>query len=55
MIERKLSCLVGVPPALHDEDIALSMPTIDPAPGSGLTMALHIEISSQLGQILNGS
>ncbi|KAG4440570.1 hypothetical protein IFR05_003937 [Cadophora sp. M221] len=31
VIERKLSSLVGVPPALHDEDIALSMPPIDPA------------------------
>ncbi|KAH6715061.1 fungal-specific transcription factor domain-containing protein [Leptodontidium sp. MPI-SDFR-AT-0119] len=53
VIERKLSSLVGVPPALHDEDIALSMPSIDPADKSGLTMAFHIEISSQLGQILN--
>lgn len=53
VIERKLSSLVGVPPALHDEDIALSMPSIDPSQKSGLTMAFHIEISSQLGKILN--
>ncbi|KAK0101163.1 hypothetical protein ONS95_012857 [Cadophora gregata] len=53
VIERKLSSLVGVPPALHDEDIALSMPSIDPSQRPGLTMAFHIEISSQLGQILN--
>ncbi|PVH75748.1 hypothetical protein DL98DRAFT_592883 [Cadophora sp. DSE1049] len=53
VIERKLSSLVGVPPALHDEDIALSMPSIDPSQKPGLTMAFHIEISSQLGQILN--
>ncbi|KAH7310012.1 fungal-specific transcription factor domain-containing protein [Rhexocercosporidium sp. MPI-PUGE-AT-0058] len=53
VIERKLSSLVGVPPALHDEDIALTMPSIDPAHKTSLTMAFHIEVSSQLGQILN--
>ncbi|KAK2628739.1 hypothetical protein QTJ16_001842 [Diplocarpon rosae] len=51
-IERKLSSLVGCPPAVHDEDIALPMPLIDPTNMSSLTIALHVDLSSQLGQIL---
>ncbi|CAL3966147.1 unnamed protein product [Diplocarpon coronariae] len=51
-IERKLSSLVGVPPSVHDEDIALPMPPIDPTNISDLTIALHVNLSSQLGRIL---
>jgi hypothetical protein len=43
----------GVPPRLHDEDIGLSKPplTTDSAV-SELTMAFHVALSSQLGEIL---
>jgi proline utilization trans-activator len=54
IIDRKLSSLVGVPTALHDEDIALPMPPIDVAHKQDSTFALHVELSSQLGQMLNG-
>jgi proline utilization trans-activator len=54
IIERKLSSLIGVPSALHDEDIALSMPPIDPAHRKDITVAFHVELSSQLGHILTG-
>jgi proline utilization trans-activator len=54
IIDRKLSSLVGVPTALHDEDIALPLPCINSAHNQDSTFALHVELSSQLGQMLNG-
>lgn len=54
ILERKLSCLIGVPPAIHDEDIAISMPFINTNHTRQMTRALYVELSSQLGQILNG-
>lgn len=54
IIDRKLSSLIGVPPTIHDDDIALPKPTIDTDNGKEIAMAFHVELSSQLGQILNG-
>jgi hypothetical protein len=54
IIDRKLSSLVGVPTALHDEDIALPMPPMNGGRNQNSTFALHVELSSQLGQMLNG-
>ncbi|RDW61368.1 hypothetical protein BP5796_11260 [Coleophoma crateriformis] len=54
VIERKLSSLIGVSPGLPDEDIALRGPAITGASEEELPMAFHVEISSQLGHILNG-
>lgn len=53
VIDRKLSSLIGVPPRLHDEDIALSRPDFA-TDGSVVKniMVFHVELSSQLGQIL---
>ncbi|RDW67041.1 hypothetical protein BP5796_09790 [Coleophoma crateriformis] len=53
IIDRRLSSLVGVPSSVLDEDIAVSRPTLSGPDGKDLTFALHVETSSQLGQILN--
>ncbi|RDW77513.1 hypothetical protein BP6252_05566 [Coleophoma cylindrospora] len=53
VIERKLSSLIGVSPGLPDEDIALRRPAITGSNEEELPMAFHVEISSQLGHILN--
>jgi proline utilization trans-activator len=54
IIDRKLSSLVGIPTALHDEDIAIPMPLIGLTQNQDSTFALHVELSSQMGQMLNG-
>lgn len=54
VIDRKLSSLVGVAPGFSDKDIAVAMPNIESALEKDLGMAFHVEISSQLGNVLNG-
>lgn len=55
VLDRKLSSLIGVPPRLHDEDIGLVKPSLATATNvSEIIMAFHIDLSSQLGDILQG-
>ncbi|KAL3417228.1 hypothetical protein PVAG01_11228 [Phlyctema vagabunda] len=53
IVDRKLSSLVGVPSAVHDADIAVARPSMDGTKSKTLTFSLHVELSSQLGRILN--
>ncbi|KAI4591445.1 hypothetical protein KJ359_001039 [Pestalotiopsis sp. 9143b] len=53
VLDRKLSSLIGVPPRLHDEDIGLTRPSLVTATNtSEMIMAFHIDLSSQLGDVL---
>ncbi|KAK9417732.1 putative Transcription factor domain-containing protein [Seiridium unicorne] len=53
VIDRKLSSLIGVPPKVHDEDIGISKPSLVAENSVSETiMAFHVELSSQLGEIL---
>lgn len=53
VLDRKLSSLIGVPPRLHDEDIGLTRPSLATATNtSEIIMAFHIDLSSQLGDVL---
>ncbi|KAL2830427.1 fungal-specific transcription factor domain-containing protein [Aspergillus pseudoustus] len=54
VIDRKLSSLIGVVPAISDDDISLSKPDIDAVGGDeDRSTAFHVEIMSQLGHVLN--
>ncbi|ETS76562.1 hypothetical protein PFICI_11949 [Pestalotiopsis fici W106-1] len=56
VLDRKLSSLIGVPPRLHDDDIGLPKPSLAAAlTVSETIMAFHIDLSSRLGEILQGS
>ncbi|KAL3454096.1 fungal-specific transcription factor domain-containing protein [Aspergillus insuetus] len=54
VIDRKLSSLIGVVPAISDEDISLPKPEVrEEADEDSRSMAFHVEIMSQLGHVLN--
>lgn len=54
VIDRKLSSLVGIS-GMHDEDIALPIPALKSTQGIEHTMLFHVQISSYLGQVLDGN
>jgi hypothetical protein len=55
VIDRKLSSLIGVVPAISDEDISLTKPEIrEGEDENDRSMAFHVEIMSELGHVLNG-
>lgn len=53
VLERRMSCLMGVPLGISDKDVSIPLPHFPDSPSRTATVAVHVKLAQAFGQVVN--